>query len=173
MQGEFCADLGAIQVAQLPEGQSVPVGNLGRPDVGLDRGHRPLDHPASGVDVVHDKDGRALRAAGAHRQQLHHVAGVVEVARTDILDLYHHGVQPLQVSGAEFDVVGLRGQLGVPRGEDALQVPAFAENVIQVAPALRVPAVLRAEAGDPSLAQAPVELLFDGGGTEREHPRRR
>ena len=169
VQGEFRPDLAAPQVAQLAEREAVAMRHLGRPDVGLHGGHRPLDHAAGGVDVVHDEDRRTLVHARAHRQQTHHVAGVVEVARAHVLDLHHHGVQPLQLVGAEVDVVGVGRQLGFARGEDTLQVPAFAENVIQVAPARGIPAVLRAEARDAALAQAPVELLVDRRGAEGEH----
>ena len=166
MQGELRPDLAAVQVAQLAERQAVPVRDLRRPDVRLHRRHRPLDHAAGRVDVVHHIDGRALRHPGAHRQQPHHVARVVEVARADVLDLHHHGIQPLQLRRIEIDVVGVGGQLGIARAEDALEVAAFAENVIQVAPAVRVPAVLRAETGDPALAEASVELLLDRSGAE-------
>ena len=111
VQREFRAYLAVVELAEFSEGQAVPVGHPGRPDVGLHCRNRALHHPAGRVYVVDHVDCRGLGLSGAHRHQPHHVAGVVEVARAHVLNLHDDGVHVLDVGGTEVDVGGVGGEL--------------------------------------------------------------
>ena len=170
MDRELRADLGGVQVHELSEGESVPMGDLRDEHLAHDGRDRALDHAAGGVDVVHDIQRRRFIAQELqHLHQPHHVLRIVEIADAHVLDLHDDGVQPLQPFQVEVNVVRAGGELRVAGCEHDLQVAPLPEDVVHPAAASGVPAVLRAEAADPALLQGPVQLVLEGGGAEGEH----
>ena len=121
-----------------------------------------VDHinPAGRVDVVNNVQRRWILHPGERLHQVEHVLAVVEVPRPRVLDLHHHGIQPLKRFLVEHDVVRSRCQLRVPGTEQSLEVSPFREQVVHVSPPRRVPAVLCAEAPDPPVQQCPIQLIL-------------
>ncbi len=112
------------------------------------RGHRPFHDPAGRVDVVNNVQRRWILHPGERLHQVEHVLAVVEVPRPRILNLHHHGIQPLKRFLVKHDMVRSRCQLRVPGTEQSLEVSPFREQVVHVPSLRRVPAVLCAEAPD-------------------------
>ena len=160
MQGECGSDLVVPKVAEFAESESMPVGHLRCVRLHVPRRHRPFHDPAGRVDVVNNVQRRWILHPGERLHQVEHVLAVVEVPCPRILDLHHHGIQPLKRFLVEHDVVRSRCQFRVPGAEQSLEVPPLREQVVHVSPPRRVPAVLGAEAPDPPVQQCPIQLIL-------------
>ena len=94
MQCEVRSYLVAVQIAQLTQSEPVPVRDLRSVRLAGDLRHRSFDDSSARVDVVHDVERRSLIAESCKSlDQAEHVLGVIEVARSRILDFDDNGIE--------------------------------------------------------------------------------
>ena len=167
MKREPGADFRIIEIAQLAQGQAMTMRHLG--DEFLLRSGRDgaFNYPSCRIHVIHDVEGRSLVAQVAeHFHQPEDILGIVEIPGSDILDLNDNGRQVPDGLQVESDMVGPRGQLGIPGRKDNLQVAALLEKLVHIAVMDRIPAVLGAETADLAAEQSLIQLVFQGCGSE-------
>ena len=117
--------------------------------------------------MIHDIHRRCIILERLERiHQTEDILRIIEISGSDILDLNNNGAESLDVIDRKFYMIGKRSQFRVSRSEDHSQIASFAEYVIHITSALRIPAVLGAETADLTFMESLVQLFFQRCGSE-------
>ena len=161
VQRPLVVDFVLIEVAQFPQGHTVPVASLGKvPAFGCGR-HRAFDDASGRIEMVHDIQGWHLRPhAIEHAHQLEDPARRLEITGTDILQIHDNGIRSDKI--VRMETVGmLAGTVQLPfrEGNQFLQMPSLGENLPSVASLLHLITGGGAQTHNKSLHERLVQLF--------------